>query len=481
MNGSLGDLADGLPMQSEFEADVVLHSTDKGQGVVEASLADDVTRTAYFDDGDVSLDRGGLRCPGPIRRVVNWLSVVIPYGGLVSNCFSLCSCTLGGGILSMPSSFRTSGIGMALIYLVIVTAQTVYTMTLLGKVIQKTGTSTFEDTALLLFGRGWDYFVGFILWLCCFGAAVAYVSALSGLIYPIFEHAPNTPAYLRTKSGLRLISSMIWLVFMVPVVIPKHINSIRYVSAIGVSFVFYFVVCIIVHSATSGLKQGMRGEMAYFTTGNQAIYGLSIFVFAYLVQSIGPQVFIEMRPRPSVKRFTLASAISMTLCMVLYVLTGIFGYFDFADATEDNILYNYDPVHQPYMMVSYCGLLIKIICAHAVNFIAIRNFVYHCMRWELEKVPYWRHTIAVIAIDFVTLICGLFIPSINTAFGLAGSLAGGFVGFIFPALFWMYCGDWSIHTVGWLHFLATYFLFVVGVIAVVFGTIATVYSSFIDT
>ncbi|XQJ29307.1 amino acid permease 3 [Leishmania guyanensis] len=426
--------------------------------------------TGHHNDSDVQ-----KRQPNIIFRFTEWL---IPYGGVVSNCFSLGSVTLGGGIISMPSSFAMSGIIMSVIYLVVVTAATVYTMTLLGYAMKATGCETFEELARVLFGRGWDYFVGFVLWLSCFGTAVAYISAVSSLISPILEKSPGTPAFLLTTAGNRCITSLIWLVLMVPVVIPKRVNSIRYVSAIGVTMVLYFVVVIVVHSSTNGMREGMRGDMKYFTTGNQAVYGLSIFVFSFMCQAVTGSVYFEQRPQPSVRQLTIASAIAMTVCMVLYIFTGVFGYFDFGDDTKDSVLYNLDPVHNPYVMVAYVGMLIKICAAFAMNMLPCRNFTYHCLGWDLDTVPYWKHTIVILSTAVVTLVCGLFIPSINTALGLVGSLCGGFIGFIFPAYFWMYAGNWSLKSVGIWHYLGTYFLLISGVIAIVFGTISTVYFSF---
>ena len=405
---------------------------------------------------------------------------LVPYGGLVSNCFSLGSVTLGGGIISMPSSFATSGIIMAVIYLVVITALTVYTMTLMGYAIRKTGARTYEEMGDIVFGKGWGYFVGFVLALSCTGTAIAYVSAAGTLMTPILENAPGTPAYLKTANGNHLIVTLIWLCLLLPAVIPKRINSIRYVAVVGCTMVLYFVITIIVHSCTNGLKLGMRGDMHYFTTGNKAIYGLSIFVFAYMCQGPVFSLSYEMTPRFSIRQLTIASAIAMTVCMIFYIMAGTFGYLDFGDNVRSSVLYNFDPVHQPYMMVAYVGMLIKICAAFAVNMIPIRNFLYACLRWDLDTTPYWQHTLLITAIAGVVLVAGLFIPSVNLAFGLVGSLCGGFIGFIFPAYFWMFSGGWNLKTVGIWHWLATYLLVVCGVIAMVFGTIATIYSSFID-
>lgn len=142
----------------------------------------------------------------------------------------------------------------------------------------------------MLFGNAWSYVVGALIWISCFGTAIGYITAVSGLIYPIIANAPNAPQYLKTDSGNRLLTSAIWLVFMVPVVIPKRVNSIRYVSAVGVTMVMYFVIVIIVHSCMNGLPRGLRGDMKLFNSGNRAIYGLSIFVFAYMCQCVTPSV-----------------------------------------------------------------------------------------------------------------------------------------------------------------------------------------------
>lgn len=404
---------------------------------------------------------------------------IVPYGGIASNCFSIASVTLGGGIISMPRSFATSGIIAGVLYLVVLGIMTVYTMTVMGYVLRYTGCQTFEQMATLLGGARCGHFVGFILWISCIGAAVGYISAVSSLIEPMVKHADSPmPAIFKSEMGIRVLTTMVWLLCMLPVIIPRRVNSIRYVSAIGCAMVMYFVVVTVVHSCRGGLRQGMRGDMKYFASGNEALYGLSIFMFGYLCQAMSHPVWFEMRPRRSVRQLTIASAIAVGVCMVFYILVGLFGYMDFGDETRDPVLYNFDPLHQPYIMIAYVGMLIKLVAAYAVNMIPCRNVVYDTLGWDLDTLPVHKHLIVVMTLSVLALALGLFIPKISIAFGLVGSLCGGFLGFIFPALFWMYCGNWSLKTVGIWHYLATYLLLISGVVAIVFGTIATTYSTF---
>lgn len=400
---------------------------------------------------------------------------VMPYGGYVSSVFTLCTVTLGGGIIGMPSAFHTSGILMAVFYLVVVTLLTVYSMMIIGFAMQKTGFDTFETMAYGLFGRGGDYFVGFVMWLSCVGTAIAYISGVSSLVTPILEHE-GMPHYLQTKSGNYLITSLVWLCFMCPVVIPKRVNSLRYVSAFSVVFVMFFVIAVVVHSCQNGLSIGMRDDMRLMNTeGPEAVDGLAIFIFAYMCQGVTYPVYFEMRPKPSVRKLTISTAIAMGICMFFYFLAGFFGYMDFGSEVKSSILFNYNPIEEPLMMVAYIGILIKLCTAYAMNMVPIRNFTYYILQWDLDTVSYWKHVPVILFISTVVLVCGLFIPSIDFAFGLVGALCGGFIAFIFPALFWMYCGRWTYQTVGPYHWLSTYFLLICGVVAIVFGTGATFY------
>eukprot|EP00796_Vickermania_ingenoplastis_P009392 gene9392-biopygen6689 len=318
------------------------------------------------------------------------------------------------------------------------------------------------------------------MWLSCVGTAIAYISAAVSLVTPLLTKSDSTPEFLKTQTGINVIVAILWLALLVPITIPKRVNTVRYVSVIGVSMVLYFVVCIVIHGSITLSEEGMRDDVKWFTTGNTAIYGLSIFVFAYMCQGVAFSVYYEMKPRQSIKQLTVASAVGMSICMIFYIMAGFFGYVDFGPDTEDSVLYNFDPLHQPYIMVAYIGMLVKICAAYGMNMIPVRNFHYHCLGWDLDTTPYWKHCIMIILSSLVVLICGLYIPNINMAFGLVGSLCGGFIGFLFPALFWMYCGEWSLRTVGIWNYIGTYIMIVSGVIAITFGTVSTIYASFWD-
>ncbi|KAH9578957.1 Amino acid transporter [Trypanosoma melophagium] len=417
--------------------------------------------------------------PTCLDSVTRMAGRIVPYGGIVSSVFNLASVCVGAGILGLPAAANSSGLVMAIVYLLVISGFAVFSLHILAKTMEKTGIRTFESMAKYLIGSRFDYFVALIRWINSFGTPVAYVISVGDILEPILKNSPGTPEYLKTTSGRRLLTSLMWLVLMLPLVLPKRVNSLRYVSAVAVIFVVYFVVMIVVHSSLHGLDNihHIDGEtIKLVNTGNAAISGLGVFMFAFVCQINCYEVYWEMKNR-SVKNFTLCAALAMGLCCILYIFTVFFGYVEFGNEVQGSILLMYNPVAEPLVMVGYVGMLIKLCAAYALQTMACRNAIYHVIRWEVATIPYWKHFIAVILLSLVVLIFGLFIPNINTVFGFVGAICGGFLSFVFPALFYLYSGGWTLQSVGWFDYVFTHVLLTAGVVGIVFGTIATIYST----
>lgn len=402
-------------------------------------------------------------------------SKIVPYGGLLSSSFNMASATLGAGIISLPSSYNLSGIVMATFYLITICIGTIFSMHLLAHVMVKSGLRTYSIAARELLGKGTDYFLATLIIILCFGGSVAYVMFASGLLASVLQHSDNES--LTSESVNRIFTSAIWLVFMLPLVMVKRINSLRYFSTIGVIFIIFFVGCMIYHSATNGLHDGGEyGSMAWMRTGNAALEGLGSLLFAFMCQLNAFEIFHEQKKR-TVFHFTLYSVISMTTCAVLYFLAGIFGYADFRGRVKDSVLVLYDPFKDPYIGIGYIGIIFKVCVAFALHMIPMRDAIYHFLNWNVETVPYWKHAIAMATPTTAALLCGLFVPTINTVLGLLGSLCGGIIGFVMPPLMFMYCGEFSLRNSGWLLYFGTYLLLCGGVISVAFGSTTTIYST----
>lgn len=429
-------------------------------------------RIRYLDDcraARVAKRRANLN---PVQRV---LDTVIPYGGIVSSGFNLASSSIGAGIIALPSAFQSSGMFMALVYLTVVAVLTVYSYTLLGIAGKRTGLRNYEQITRVLLGPGADYFLAFCLWFLSFGAEISYIISLRNVMESFLNNSPSTPAFLHNIWGQRLLTCVLWLCFMLPLVLPKEINSLRYLSFVAIIFIIYFVVCMVIHSAQNGLKNGIRGDLVYFQTGNGAVDGLAIFMFAFISQLNCFEVYEEMY-KPSVTRLTVTATLGTGLCFALYLFAGLFGYLDFGpDAAKQSALSLYNPVADKMMGVAYVGIMLKLCVGYGMHMIPVRDAMYHVFKIDVKTIPWWKNACVCGFMAFLSLLGGLFIPRIDVVFGLVGGFSGGFIGFIFPALMFMYTGKWSLRTVGARHYFGSYFLLITGVVGVVFGTASSFY------
>ncbi|KPA73954.1 putative amino acid transporter aATP11 [Leptomonas pyrrhocoris] len=403
-----------------------------------------------------------------------YFGYVVPYGGLLSSGINLASSCIGAGIIALPSAFNASGIIMALIYMVVIAYLTIYSYVLLAIVAKKTGLRNYEQIVRTLMGPGADYFLAFCLWFMSFGAEVSYAISLKDVLTAFLENSPSAPHFLRTLPGERVMTFVLWLVFMLPLCLPKEINTLRYFSSIAIAFVVYFAITMVIHSGMNGLQEKPRPEIIYFNTGNTAIVGLSTFLFAFISQLNAMEVAGEMY-QFSVKRMSIASTIGVMICFTLYFFAGVFGYLDFGPKVTGSALKMYNPIKDKMMGVGYGGLMLKLCVGYGLHMIPVRDAIYHVFHTDVHHISWWKNACVCGSMASLSMICSLFVPNINVVFGLVGGFSGGFIGYIYPALMYMYSGNWTFSSVGWFHYVSTYVLLITGVIAVVWGTAAAIY------
>uniref|UniRef100_A0A0A9Z273 Putative sodium-coupled neutral amino acid transporter 10 n=1 Tax=Lygus hesperus TaxID=30085 RepID=A0A0A9Z273_LYGHE len=196
-----------------------------------------------------------------------------------------------------------------------------------------------------------------------------------------------------------------------------------------------------------GFEHGVRKDLVVFRSGNEAVSGLSLFMFAYLCQVNVFKIHYET-PNRSANKITAQAAVSCLMCGSMYFLVGFFGYAMFGPQLLGNILKYFDPYKQVQFFICYLGLIIKLCAAFSLNMLACRTALFQCIRWEVDTMPYWKHTIVSTVFALGALLLSLFLKDINIVFGLVGAFCGGFIAYVFPALYIMYSGNWSRKTVG---------------------------------
>lgn len=416
-------------------------------------------------------NRGSTGC-------VSKLLSLFPPGGLLSTNFNICATVIGAGILSLPSSFNDAGILMSVAYLILVSLETIYTMRLLALLARKTDLYSMEELSDLFLHRIAGLALGVLRIIFCFGACVAYVISVGDVFQAFIDDSSNPPDFLDSDVGIKVLQSIFWVLFFLPVVIPREISSLRYVSAVGIFFMLMLIVVMVIHACQNGLQEDPKPETSLFATGNDALGAVGVFIFSFTNQFNAMDIYNEMSPKhKNITTYTLCAIVSILTCCGIYIIGGVFGYLDFGAKADTSLLNLYTPLSDPQFFVCYVGVLIKLIASYGLIMYGCRNSTYHLIGWNPYTVEFWKHCLAITAISFVSLICGLFIPNINTVFGFVGGFCGGAISFLYPAYLTMFSGNWGIKTVGIVNYFVTYLVLAAGVFAIVVGTASTIYGA----
>lgn len=397
-------------------------------------------------------------------------SHIIPTGSILATVASVGATCIGGGILGVPSALADTGLIEGMMWLAAMGLACAFSLRLLAIASDKTGQHSFEQLALALLGKPGLYLVAIMRFINCLGSMTAYVVSISDLIEPIINQ--KTTYFETHPQYFRMIQAALWLCCMFPVTLPRKFNQLRYVSTAGVSCMIFFSFCVMAHF----IQYGMSDDVSLFKGGIGSMKGMGVFMFAYVCQVNVVELYSEMSNR-SIERFTTAAMLSAGVIFSLYTMTGMFGYLEFGNNIGPSILLCFNPLKEPQMMVSFCGVFVKLCASYGLYGNAARGAVYRVFRIEPKFVPFWKHFLITAGITLITLLLGLFIPNVNTVFHFVGGLCGGFLSFILPALFVMYAGNWKLSTVGIVHYVLVYLMLYMGVVGVVFGTATTIYSA----
>lgn len=409
---------------------------------------------------------------GCMERASNALSTLVPAGSMAATIFSTAATCLGGGILGLPSAFSCVGAVAGNIWLFVIALVSVYSLRCLAITAERVKKNSYEQLASCLLGRGCTYLVGALRLVQCLGAMIAYVTSIGNLLEPILDGA-NAPDSLMTDPGFRLMQALLWVLFFFPLTLFRDVNNLRYVSTVAIMGMLFFTVCVFAHFC----EKGKGEDIDMFRSGNIAISGVGVFVFTYGCQVNSIEIYYEMK-KPSATRFTICATISMIVCASLYVIAGLFGYLEFGNSVGSSILLRYDPIHEPQMLISYIMVFIKLATSYGLFGNACRSAILVSLGMDPKTVSMWKHLLCTVVVGVATLLSGLFIPDVNTVFGFVGGVCGGMLGFILPALFILYAGDFTLKSVGVFTYFAVFLMLIGGVAAVVFSTGATIYDTF---
>uniref|UniRef100_A0A667YKH7 Solute carrier family 38 member 8 n=1 Tax=Myripristis murdjan TaxID=586833 RepID=A0A667YKH7_9TELE len=352
-----------------------------------------------------------------------------PRLGSFGAVFIMLKSALGAGLLNFPWAFQKAGgvstaINVEMVSLVFLISGLV----ILGYASSISRQNTYQDVVREVCGRAvgqlCEVCFCFNLFMICVAFLVVVQDQLEKLCISLYETATGStegemPHHWYTDQRFALF--IMCLVFILPLSIPKEIGIQKYTRYTALTL----ILCVSVISSVSSWA-------SMFSV-------IPTICFGFQCHEACIAIYSSMENQ-KLSHWVVISVISMFFCLLIYTLTGVYGFMTFGRTVASDILMSY-PGNDVVMIIARLLFGISIITIYPIILLlgrsVILDLVLRIRRRRRGVVTHsfesrCRVVLTVIWIT-VTLLIAMFVPDMSEVISVIGGISAFFI-FIFPGM-----------------------------------------------
>ncbi|XP_077448856.1 putative sodium-coupled neutral amino acid transporter 8 isoform X1 [Stigmatopora argus] len=399
-----------------------------------------------------------------------------PRLGSFGAVFIMLKSALGAGLLNFPWAFQKAGgvhtaISVELVSLVFLVSGLV----ILGYASSVSRQKTYQDVVREVcgpaIGQLCEVCFCFNLFMICVAFLVVVQDQLEKLCISMYEAVTGSgegeiPYHWYTDQRFALF--IMCLVIILPLSIPKEIGIQKYTSVLGTLAATYLCVAVIVkyymmetHSAiltpehTQGsvlvkvwpslnikLHKNIQPAIkCRYSVGSWAsmFSVVPTICFGFQCHEACIAIYSSMENQ-KITHWIVISVISMLFCLLIYTLTGVYGFMTFGREVASDILMSY-PGKDVVMIISRLLFGISIITIYPIILLLGRSVILNLVvriqrrRWGIVTSAFESRCRALLTFIWITitLLIAMFVPDMGEVISVIGGISAFFI-FIFPGL-----------------------------------------------
>ncbi|KAM8945331.1 solute carrier family 38 member 8 [Pelodytes ibericus] len=237
----------------------------------------------------------------------------------------------------------------------------------------------------------------------------------------------------------RFIMTLLCLMVILPLSIPKEISFQKYTSILGTLAACYLTVVIIGKYYVMDHMFVHKHEFGYSSSSWASMFSvIPTICFGFQCHEASIAIYSSMKNK-SLSNWILVSVISMLICLLIYSLIGLYGFLTFGEAVAADILMSY-PGNDVVVIIARVLFAVSIITIYPIILLLGRHILQEA--WLNQKsssmyvtVSYERCMRVILTVLWIvtTLIIALFVPDISEVITVIGGISAFFI-FIFPGL-----------------------------------------------
>ncbi|KAG8384558.1 hypothetical protein BUALT_Bualt04G0130300 [Buddleja alternifolia] len=362
--------------------------------------------------------------------------------------FNLSTTIVGAGIMALPATMKVLGLILGIAMIIFMAFLTESSIELLLRFSRTSKSVSYGGLMGDAFGKYGRMLIQLCVLVNNIGVLVVYMiiigDVLSGTTSDGVHHAGVLEGWFGVQwwNGRFVILLITTLVIFAPLASLKRIDSLRYTSALSVALAVVFLVIMVgitLFKLVDGsiLMPRLLPNVTDLTSFLNLFTVVPVLVTAYICHYNVHSIDNELEDNTQIKAVVRTS---LALCSSVYVMTSLFGFLLFGDATLDDVLANFSTD----LGIPFGTLLNDAVrVSYAAHLMLVFPIIFFPLRLNLDGLLFpsarplasdnLRFASLSIGLISVTFLGANYIPSIWDAFQFTGATAAVCIGFILPA------------------------------------------------
>ncbi|RWR78988.1 Amino acid transporter [Cinnamomum micranthum f. kanehirae] len=361
--------------------------------------------------------------------------------------FNLSTSIIGAGIMSIPATLKVLGVVPAVLLIFFIAFLCDVSTEFLLRYTQSGNSMTYAGVMAESFGKFGSRVLQICIMITTMGCLIIYLIIIGDVLSGSKAEGTVHLGVLQEWFGVHWWNSRaVVLLFtalfvMLPLLLLRRVESLRFSSFISVLLAVVFVV---ISSATAiyalfkgttknpRLLPDLTGDVSFFDLFTAVPVIVTAFTFHFNVHPISAEI-------KNHSDMTKAVRISLALCAFIYAAIGFFGYLLFGDSTMADILSNFDR-NSGTPLGQFLDDTVRL--SYAIHLMLVFPLINFSLRINLDgllfpkSMPLPSNTTRFVVLTGFLLglvyLVAIAIPSIWSFFQFLGSTSAVCIAFVFP-------------------------------------------------
>ncbi|XP_037343784.2 putative sodium-coupled neutral amino acid transporter 11 [Pungitius pungitius] len=261
-----------------------------------------------------------------------------PISSMTSASFNFINSIIGSGVIGLPYALNQAGLSFGLLLLLVVGFITDYSIILLIKGGNLTGTSSYQSLVQSTFGFPGFLILSVLQFLYPFIAMISYNITIGDTLTKVFQRIPGVgPDHILAERHFVILLST--LLFTLPLSLYRNIEKLGKVSFLSMVLTFTILIIVIIRAATLG-PQIPPTENAWVFAKWNAIQAVGVMSFAFICHHNSFLIYGSLE-QPTLANWTRITHVSVGSALVVSAAFAVAGYTTFTGYTQGDIFENY--------------------------------------------------------------------------------------------------------------------------------------------